>query len=123
MASWSSRVSNISSPWPHVAASARDTASVSDVMFGPKAISPGCPPSRSAIAACADSLSASVSREVRKAPPALAVPLSRCATIRAMAGAQTWVPPGASKYTRLPGWWSALNCARTVSIGNPMFGA
>jgi len=86
-----------SSPSRQSRASAREIDKVSEVMFGPKAISPGSAPSRSAIAACAASLSASVSIEVRNRPPLFAVPPSRCAIIAAIAGAHTCVPPGPSR--------------------------
>ncbi len=72
-------------------------------MFGPNAISSGLPPSRSAIAACADSLNASVSIEVRKAPPELAVPLSRCAVMPRIASLHACVPPGGVEIGAVPG--------------------
>jgi len=97
LASWHSRESTSSSPARQSRASAREMPSVSVVMFCPNAISPGSPPSKSAIAACAASLSASVSTDVRNTPPLFAVPPSRCATMRAIAGAHTCVPPGPSR--------------------------
>ena len=46
-------------------------------MLAPKAISSGSAPTSSAAAACASTSSASVSREVAKAPPAFAFERSR----------------------------------------------
>ena len=66
-------------------------------MLAPKAISSGSAPTSSAAASCASTSSASVSREVAKAPPAFAFERSRYAAIASITAAGTCEPPGPSK--------------------------
>ena len=78
LASWSSRLTMISSPAFQVRPNARLRASVSVVMFGPKAISSGSGvPSRSASALRARSRMSSVSRLVANGAPLLALCCAR----------------------------------------------
>ena len=78
MASWSRRVTTISSPGAKVAPMARLSANVMVVMLGPKLTSSASvAPSRSAVATRTSWTSSSVSRLAAKAPPWLALLESR----------------------------------------------
>ena len=77
LASWSSWVTTTSSPGSRVRANAWVSRKLRVVMLAPKAISPASAPTSSAAAWCASASSASVSRELAKAPPAFAFERSR----------------------------------------------
>ena len=97
LASWSRRLTTSSSPAAQSRARARETASVSVVMFAPNAISSRRAFSRSAAAQCASAETASTAIDIVNDRPAFAVPPTRCAVIASIASEHIWVPPGASK--------------------------
>jgi hypothetical protein len=66
-------------------------------MLAPKAISSASAPSRSATDSWAATSSASVSRELAKAPPAFALERSRYPLMASITEAGTCEPPGPSK--------------------------
>ena len=72
LASWSSRVTRISSPAVRVRPSARVSAKLSVVMFAPKIVSSGRQPRKRAAVAWACSTSASLRRLVANFPPRFA---------------------------------------------------
>ena len=73
-ASWSNRVTTTSSPGSSVFANDRDTWSSRLVAFGPKTISSGSAPVKSAAARRASPMTASVSWLVANAPCVLLIP-------------------------------------------------
>ena len=99
LASWSRTVKTISSPRESCRPIDLDSAKASVVVFGPKTISPGAPPRRSAAACLPSAMTRSVSRLVSKAPPVLAFDRLKYPAIAWMTVSGTWVPPGASANT------------------------
>ena len=98
LASWSSFVTMISSPGPHVRAIERDRCRSSDVAFCPNTISPASQPSRSAPARRASAISASISSLTGNTPWVFEAP----ARIRACDRLDRRCRPSASRRARRP---------------------
>ncbi len=96
-ASWSSRVTTISSPGPQSADSTSASRNVSVVMFGPRMTPSGSPPTRSATARRASVTSSSERALAGNSPPVLPIPVRYAPLIASMTGSGTWVPAAPSR--------------------------
>ena len=98
LASWSSLVPTIRSPGRSVAPTARRTANVSEVMFGPKHTPAGSAPRSCPTASRVRSSSRAHSSAAANGPPSAAVlPLAIQSVIAVMAESTICVPAGPSK--------------------------
>ncbi len=97
LASWSRRVTTISSPGSQVLARARARSKVSWVIERPNTTPPASQPRRSATAARAPSVTSSARRSEAVTAPRLDSPLVIAVAIASATWRGTWDPPGPSK--------------------------